>query len=349
MNLDTTNWRYFTIGGQNGIFDLKKGYYNKKPEHTTVGTIPFIGATENNNGVTEYYSIDDIERTHKDGSDAPDNIDKKIFRGNCITVTNNGSVGHAYYQKGEFTCSHDVNPLYLRGRELNEYIALFLCAVIEQDRYRWAYGRKWRPERMERSIIKLPVDSSGQPNFDYMENYIKALHCKKITTKICAAKYPLMFQRWKEYRLDELFYIKKGKRLTKADMVDGSTNYLGAISDNNGVRQQIEVEREQQYTPNCITVNYNGSVGEAFYQSEPFWASDDVNVLYAKDWTLNKYTALFITTVIKANRYRFSYGRKWTLEKMSETIIKLPAKEDGAPDFPYMEHYIKSLPYSDKI
>ena len=54
-------------------------------------------------------------------------------------------------------------------------------------------------------------------------------------------------------------------------------------------------------------------------------------------------------TVIKANKYRFSYGRKWTLEKMNDTVIKLPSKEDGKPDFEYMERYTKTLPYSDRI
>jgi hypothetical protein len=106
---------------------------------------------------------------------------------------------------------------------------------------------------------------------------------------------------------------------------------------------------EPIFKPDCITVNYNGSVGEAFYQSRPFWASDDVNVLYAKGWTLNKYIALFIATVIKANRYKFSYGRKWTLDKMKASLVKLPATAQGTPDWDYMERYIKSLPYGDKI
>ena len=149
--------------------------------------------------------------------------------------------------------------------------------------------------------------------------------------------------------MGELFRFVKGRRLTKEDMIEGKTNYLGAISENNGVRQRIEAAQEDICAPNCITVNYNGSVGEAFYQSKPFWASDDVNILYPDGWIMNKYNALFIVTVIKANRYRFSYGRKWTLEKMKETIIKLPAKADGKPDFEYMEYYIKSLPYSDRI
>jgi hypothetical protein len=59
--------------------------------------------------------------------------------------------------------------------------------------------------------------------------------------------------------------------------------------------------------------------------------------------------AMFLITVIKANKYRFGYGRKWTLEKMKETVIKLPSRADGAPDFIYMESYIKSLSYSDRI
>ena len=58
---------------------------------------------------------------------------------------------------------------------------------------------------------------------------------------------------------------------------------------------------------------------------------------------------MFLVTIIKANKYRFGYGRKWTLDKMKETIIKLPSNKDGNPDFAFMEEYIKSLPYSDKI
>lgn len=78
-------------------------------------------------------------------------------------------------------------------------------------------------------------------------------------------------------------------------------------------------------------------------------ASDDVNVLYSKEWELNKYIAMFIITIIKANRYRFSYGRKWTVEKMKESLIKLPINSDKKPDWSFMENYIKALPYSDKI
>ena len=63
---------------------------------------------------------------------------------------------------------------------------------------------------------------------------------------------------------------------------------------------------------------------------------------------LNKYIGLFIATIIKAERPKYNYGRKWKKEFMEKSIIKLPTK-NGLPDWDFMENYIKSLPYSDRI
>jgi len=146
---------------------------------------------------------------------------------------------------------------------------------------------------------------------------------------------------WQKIKLIDLFDFKKGKRLTKADMEVGETNFIGAISENNGIRQRISVK--PIFDGNCITVNYNGSVGEAFYQAEPFWASDDVNVLYAKDyWHLNKKIALFIISLIKLHKVKFSFNQKWTMDKMKTTEIYLPYK-NNQPDWQYIEDYINSI------
>lgn len=169
---DTQKWSYFKFID---IFNIKNGYYNKKPIKLEDGTIPFIGAVDNNNGVTEYYSLNDIENNHKDSKSKGHNIDKKIFKGNCVTISNNGSVGYAFYQKDDFTCSHDANVLYLKEGNWNKYTALFFASIIKKERFRWAYGRKWRPSRMVKSEIKLPADKNGNPDWQYMENYIKSL------------------------------------------------------------------------------------------------------------------------------------------------------------------------------
>ena len=173
--LDISSWRWFRY---DEIFDIRKGFYNKKPENHTGNSIPFIGAIDNNNGVSEYYDTQDIEEASKTGDENNVPLEEKVFKGNCITVSNNGSVGYAFYQTKDFTCTHDVNPLYIHQKwekELNPYLAMFLCSLIEKERYRWTYGRKWRPKRMPSSLIKLPIDSNGNPDWQFMEDYIKSL------------------------------------------------------------------------------------------------------------------------------------------------------------------------------
>lgn len=47
--------------------------------------------------------------------------------------------------------------------------------MIMKDRCRWGYGRKWRTERMVKSAIFLPVKDEGNPDWEYMDNFINKL------------------------------------------------------------------------------------------------------------------------------------------------------------------------------
>ena len=172
VSLKDRKWKEFDFVE---LFDIQKGFYNKKPTANDKGNIPFLGATESNNGITSFHTMDDIKQSSKMGHDKNVRIDKKIFTGNCIAVTNDGSVGHAFYQKVPFTCSHSINPLYLKIHKLNEKIALFLIRMIEMQGICFQYSRKWRPERMKKSKILLPIDNEGEPDWLFMENYIKQL------------------------------------------------------------------------------------------------------------------------------------------------------------------------------
>lgn len=282
--------------------------------------INFVSRTAQNNGV-----VAQVERESM----------KEPFPAGYITVALGGSVLSSFVQKEPFYTAFHVMVLEpKRNMLLSE--KLFYCMCIQKNAYRYSYGRQANKTLKD---IVLP---------DTIPKWVKNVEISPLATAKKDKPKDLDMKKWNNYKMDSLFNFEKGKRLTKAEIVQGGINFLGAISENNGVRENIETS--YYWEPNCITVNYNGSVGEAFYQSEPFWASDDVNVLYAKDfWKMNKYVAMFLVTVIKANKYRFGYGRKWTLEKMKETMIKLPSKRDGDPDFAYMEEYIRSLPYSDRI
>lgn len=286
---------------------------------TKNGLINFVSRTGQNNGVTA--------QVEPYGKALP-------FPAGYITVSLGGSVLSAFVQTKPFYTAFHVMVLSPK-RDMTFKEKLFYCMCINKNAYRYNYGRQ-----ANKTLKNIEVP-------DTIPDWFDSVLIKPISTNVALNQIPLEYAKWRNYKLGELFRFEKGKRLTKADMVCGNDIFLGAVADNNGVSGRITAEPLRK--ANCITVNYNGSVGEAFYQSEPFWASDDVNILYAKNWEMNKFNALFIVTVIKANRYRFNYGRKWTMAKMKETLIKLPSDDSGLPDFEFMENYIKSLQYSDRI
>jgi hypothetical protein len=358
--MDTTNWKWFRY---DEIFDIKHGFYNKKPEDNPKGDIPFIGATDSNNGVTSHSDLETIAATTKTGEGNNSPMEEKIFE-NCIAVTNNGSVGYAYYQAKPFTCTHDVNPLYLKGHELNPYIALFLCSLIEKERFRWAYGRKWRPVRMPSSRIKLPVTPEGTPDWKYMEDFIKDQiipQLPKKAQKVWMQKYDtkplqpenmkLNTQDWKWFTITDLFRVELTKGDIKADEVDfGEIPLVSSGSTNNGVVKYITAEgdgKAEMFPANTITLDM---FCHANYQGTAYYAVGHgrVNILIPK-FSLNHYIGIFICSLINQEEYRFSYGRA-VYSSVAENIrIKLPVTPEGTPDWQFMENYIKSLPYSKNI
>ncbi|WP_286961936.1 restriction endonuclease subunit S [Lactococcus sp. UBA7220] len=148
-------------------------------------------------------------------------------------------------------------------------------------------------------------------------------------------------QDWRAFQISDLFEIVKGKRLTKAAMTEGQIRFIGASAINNGITAFIS-NKEHLHPSNTITVSYNGSVGEAFYQDEVFWASDDVNVLYPK-FEMNEYIAMFIIPILKKSGKKYKFIDKWKKEDMEKDCIILPVDQTGRPDFSYMETYTKNL------
>lgn len=327
MNLNVENWKEFLLSD---YFDIVAGKYHY-PNEYDIGDTPYISASNENNGVAQ--KIDLVAD----------------FHGNCIVT---GKVGcTAFYQPNDFCATSDVNVFYPRFR-LNERIGLFIVTVINfNENYKWGYGRQCRVGDSKEIIVKLPSTADNIPDWDFMEQYIKSLNHKPIATANRGGygSHTLGVETWKDFCLGDYFEIKKGKRLTSDEQTEGSTPYIGAIDSNNGIANYIG--QDAIHEGNTISLSYNGSVGEAFYQPRPFWATDDVNVLYFREENgvaFNKYIALFVCAVLRQEKYRYSYGRKWVLESMKSTVIKLPEKS-GKPDWLYMEYFIKNLPYGDKI
>lgn len=351
MNLiEHNNWKEFLF---TEIFDIQKGFYNKKPPCFEEGNIPFIGASDSNNGITGFTNYGTIKANSKIGYGKNEPIDRKIFKGNAICVTNNGSVGYAYYQVSDFTCTHDVNPLYLLNHELNRYIAMFLIACIEKQRVCFAYARKWRPKRMVNSRIMLPATAEGTPDWQFMEAYMKQQEqailkptierlCKQLITNELTGGGKLSNLTWKEFYFTDIFTeIQRGKRIKKADHKLGNTPYVSATANSNGIDGFLGNESGVRRFENCLTLANSGSVGSAFFHSYEFVASDHITKL--KREGLDKYAYLFMIPIINRLSEKYGFNREINDERIKREKIILPANEDGQPDFAFMSSFMQQV------
>ena len=334
LNID--NWKTFSISE---IFQTEQlGKNIQVPTGAMVskrflkdGSTPRVTVSNFNNGITGYYS----------------DIDDKNYRiyENFISVSFLGTV---FYQKNKASLDMKVHCLKPISDELNLYIATFIVNVVRKAISNFAYQDQLSSTVLPLLTIKLPV-RYGKPDWEYMESYMKNIMQESEQNienlqNINEHKNKIDVKNWQEFLLggdDGLFNIVKGTRLTKANMKEGNINFIGSSAINNGVTNHIS-NSERVHPANLITVSYNGSIGEAFYQDEPFWASDDVNVFYPK-FEQNFEIAMFLIPLIRKVGEKYKFVDKWKIEDMCNEKIKLPKNENGEPDWEFMENYMKNI------
>lgn len=153
MKLENREWQVFRL---EDIFECTKGVY--LPTDTVVeGNIPFITAKEGNNGLNRFIG------------------NGILFDGNRITIEKIRL--SAYYQPCAFYCSHDVSVIW--NEHLNEYNAQFIATVIMRNGSKYSYGRQAQLNVVKRESIMLPVTDDGQPDYQFMEDYIRELMSTK--------------------------------------------------------------------------------------------------------------------------------------------------------------------------
>jgi restriction endonuclease S subunit len=318
MNLNVESWKEFRLGDLFSEMYKAEAHVKGELECYDVpsdNTIRFISRTEMNNGCDCYVLNNDLSG---------------IEEGNAIAIGD--TTATCFYQGEDFVCGDHM--VICRADWINLHTALFIISILKQEKYKYSYGRAFKMELISNTMLKLPATTDNTPDWGYMEQYIKSLNHKPLAAANQGGyrSHTLGVETWKDFCLGDYFDIKKGKRLTSDDQTEGSTPYIGAIDSNNGIANYIG--QDAIHDGNTISLSYNGSVGEAFYQPKPFWATDDVNVLYFREENgaeFNKYIALFVCAVLRQEKYRYSYDRKWVLDSMKSTVIKLPEKS-GKPD-----------------
>ena len=127
-------------------------YYSKNSYKS--GSTSLISVTTINNGVMNFTDLN------------------PIFEKGCLTM---GKVeGVTFFQPDPFCATSDVTVLRAKS-DLNPFLGMFLITIMNLDNYRWNYGRQIRLNDSQKLKIKLPVTTAGEPDWRFMEDYIKSL------------------------------------------------------------------------------------------------------------------------------------------------------------------------------
>ncbi|KGN98394.1 restriction endonuclease subunit S [Porphyromonas sp. COT-290 OH3588] len=349
LKLTDRVWREFLFCD---VFEIVDGYYNKKPPKDEKGRLPFLGATQYNNGLTGFTTEHNVKLYDKVGGTTMPDVCRRLYNGGCIAITNNGSVGHAYYQAGVFTCSHDITVVYLKDGDMTKEIALFLIPSIQKAGQAFAYAKKWRPIRMRRSKLLLPTTSNGTPDWAFMEAYMKQVEKELFSEALPKLEQQLLDniitlgaledREWKEFLFSDVFTkIQRGKRLKKDDHIKGKVPYVSSTANNNGLDGFVGNTERVRIFSDCITLANSGSVGSAFFQEFAFVASDHVTALKIKG--MDKYVYLFMLPIIGRLSEKYGFNREINDTRISREKLLLPVTYDGTPDWGFMSAFMKRV------
>ncbi len=113
-------------------------------------------------------------------------------------------------------------------------------------------------------------------------------------------------------KVDELFDVRYGVNLELNALrqnPDG-INFVSRSARHNGVTARVELVLGVEPLPaGTITVAGGGSVMESFLQPQPYYSGRDLYYLIARKELTNA-EKLYYCACLRANKYRYSYGRQ---------------------------------------
>jgi hypothetical protein len=262
------------------------------------GGINFVGRSSENHGVSA--TVKKI-----DGVDP--------YPAGLITVALGGTkLLCSFVQEHPFYTAQNVAVLAPK-KPMGFTDKLFVCLAIRHNRFRYsAFGRE-----ANRTIKQLEIPAVSEfPTWlsatleGVRSSMLQQLVPLKADSEQCSGGAGMKGSDTIE--VSELFDVIYGSNLELNRLVRDSKgiNFVSRTSKNNGVSAKVRlVPGEIPIEGPVLSVAGGGSVLETFLQLEPFYSGRDLYVLRPKK-TLTNEELLFYCCCIRANMFRYSYGRQ---------------------------------------
>lgn len=160
LSLMDKEWQPFFI---HAIFEKPQRGKRIVEKNHLEGNIPLVSSYGQKNGVTKFIGNEEKVRRFSDS----------------ISIANGGSsAGKAFYHPYTFIAADHVTQCW--NKNLNKYQYLFLTTVMTKALTgKYSFSHEISDPRLAKERIMLPVTERGEPDYEYMEQYIKNLMIKK--------------------------------------------------------------------------------------------------------------------------------------------------------------------------
>lgn len=274
----------------------------------------------------------------------------EVYPEETLFVSTNGEGSHSYAYVAEqpFLCNNDVSPLVARSpMTLNE--KLFYAMAITANRPRFGYARKPKGERL--ASLQLPATPPDWVH-DYSVDAILGEFDKAMVERendAGSADQKIDTSDWVEFRIGDLFDIKRGNVKGIKGLTFGDVPVVSARETDNGVAQLASVT--PQFDAGTISVSVNGAVGYATVQQKPWSGTGDVMALLLYgEHEPTVLAKLAVCTLIREEGQRFGYARKLNQERLENMTVRLPAvldeSGDVTPDWDRLDEKMQELAFS---
>lgn len=326
--IDTSEWKEFLVGE---LFAAERGKV-KNIQPLCPGETPIIAAGAYNQGIAGMYEIDSAYE-------------------NRITISCNGAgCGSTFYHPYKFNVNGDAITLIEKSSMSDKAKSFIACILNGAFTRKYSYEEKCSPQKALDEIVRLPSTPKGDPDWAYMESYMANLETKVADSLTLlqaakdAEKKKVDTREWGEFRVGELFDIKRPAARSEKKYCEGEINYVSSGAFNNGVANKLmPLPNELLDRGGCITVSPLD--GSSFYQEEDFLGrgGSGASILILYNSHLNRNNALFICSVIRSSANGFGYTDLLNGENLKSLTIKLPMDKTGQPDWAYMEEYMRKV------
>ena len=305
------------------ITDLFTPHKGKRlvSESRKPGDTPFVGGSGSFNSITGFSNVE------------------PLFPGGWLTLTYNGSVGHARFQPVPFFASDDV--IALEPPKKATAGALLVCATIitRECVAKYSYGAKLNLSRLMRQTVMIPVakDNSGAQVVDWegmtrlgeelLEDAVTQAHSVRPTEHVDADE-ELPELRFEPMFITDVFQSMKTS-IAWFDRVhlkagEPAVPYLSQTQSANSVAAIVADQGVGKEPGNCITVTLKTQA--TFYQPVPFYTAQ--NFLLFRHPRLNAHSGVALVTIMRRAMEKFSWGYGVSMDRLRRTRIMVPVTTD---------------------